>query len=484
MSDANTVTLSLISHTNVGKTTLARTLLRRDIGEVRDEPHVTEIAEAHEMIAGGGARLLLWDTPGFGDTARLAKRLRGTRNPVSWLLSQVWDRLANRPLWCSQQAVRNVRDDADVVLYLVNAAERPAEAGYVALEMEILAWIGKPTLVLLNQLGPPREPAAEQAEEAAWRAHLLPFGHVRGVLGLDAFARCWVQEEELLARIRPLLPEAKLRAYDRLCAAWRARSLRIFQASMQALSLQLAGTARDEESLTNPTWKEGLGQVLKLLGLGSKREPTDQERAMAALAERLDLRLRAATDKLIALHNLEGAAGAAILERLRTHYRQEAPVHAGAAAIVSGAITGVLSGLAAEVAAGGLTAGGATIGGGLLGALAGSGLAKGYNLARGVKQPVVRWSDGFLEVLSRSALLRYLAVAHFGRGRGGWIEGEAPAFWQNEIAEVTTAHREVFAASLAGARAGDDGAFTNWLERCAREMLARLYPETTVPPGG
>ena len=30
------VSLSLISHTNVGKTTLARTLLRRDVGEVRD----------------------------------------------------------------------------------------------------------------------------------------------------------------------------------------------------------------------------------------------------------------------------------------------------------------------------------------------------------------------------------------------------------------------------------------------------------------
>ena len=39
-----TVTLSLISHTNVGKTSLARTLLRREIGEVRDQPHVTTVA--------------------------------------------------------------------------------------------------------------------------------------------------------------------------------------------------------------------------------------------------------------------------------------------------------------------------------------------------------------------------------------------------------------------------------------------------------
>ena len=36
-----TITLSLISHTNAGKTTLARTLLRRDVGEVRFGAHVT-----------------------------------------------------------------------------------------------------------------------------------------------------------------------------------------------------------------------------------------------------------------------------------------------------------------------------------------------------------------------------------------------------------------------------------------------------------
>ena len=40
------VTLSLVSHTNVGKTTLARTLLRQDVGEVRDQAHVTESPRA------------------------------------------------------------------------------------------------------------------------------------------------------------------------------------------------------------------------------------------------------------------------------------------------------------------------------------------------------------------------------------------------------------------------------------------------------
>jgi hypothetical protein len=67
-----TLSLSLVSHTNVGKTTLARTLLGRDIGEVRDAPHVTEVADAHLLVeSSAGDRLSLWATPGGGASVRL-----------------------------------------------------------------------------------------------------------------------------------------------------------------------------------------------------------------------------------------------------------------------------------------------------------------------------------------------------------------------------------------------------------------------------
>ena len=50
------IALSLVSHTNAGKTTLARTLLGRDIGEVRDAPHVTEFADVHTMLRNAAGR--------------------------------------------------------------------------------------------------------------------------------------------------------------------------------------------------------------------------------------------------------------------------------------------------------------------------------------------------------------------------------------------------------------------------------------------
>jgi hypothetical protein len=177
------VTLSLISHTNAGKTTLARTLLRKDVGEVRDAPHVTLFNESHLLLETGGFMLRLWDTPGFGDSARLMKRLKRERNPVLWFLSQTWDRITDRPLWCSQQALKNVREEADVVLYLVNAAEPPEAAGYIGPEMEILGWVGKPVVVLLNQTGTPGSSEFEAAEINAWRAQFAAAGCLRPLLG-------------------------------------------------------------------------------------------------------------------------------------------------------------------------------------------------------------------------------------------------------------------------------------------------------------
>ena len=166
-----TIALSLISHTNAGKTTLARTLLARDVGEVRDAPHVTTEATAYPLIeTDRGDALMLWDTPGFGDSARLARRLAQEGNPIGWFLTQVWDRWRDRPFWLTQLAVRNVRDHADVILYLVNAAENPGDAGYLAPELAVLAWMGKPVLVLLNQTGPPRAPEDEAQDVARWRA--------------------------------------------------------------------------------------------------------------------------------------------------------------------------------------------------------------------------------------------------------------------------------------------------------------------------
>lgn len=543
------ISLSLVSHTNAGKTTLARTLLGSDVGEVRDAPHVTEFADVHTMITTPqGDVLQLWDTPGFGDSVRLARRLRGQAGPIGWFLSEVWDRWRDRSFWASQQALRNVRDEADVMLYLVNAAEAPEAAGYVKSEMELLAWVGKPVIVLLNQLGAPREARLEAAEIERWREHLQPYPQVRAVLPLDAFARCWVQELTLLRAIEDALgppgrgvpfastdgdhtannngtgavpfttrgpspaastsalpgvasaaiPDtgaatdpagAKRARMGRLRAAWQAQRLQTFEAAMASLARSLARSA----SLFEIVPDDSLGTALRArlrnagatLGVGRPTEASASALAQQALAQRLDAEVRANTQELIALHGLAGHAHGEILARLATQFDLRLRWDERKAALWGGVLSGALVGLKADLASGGLTLGGGMIAGGVLGALGAAGLARCVNLVRGTDRSWLTWNAEALDRMTEAALLRYLAVAHFGRGRGDWTEGEAPPHWQAVVEQALAPRHEALALLWSGRDPRHDG-----IDECERlgaalepivleatsEVLRSLYP--------
>ena len=480
-SAASAVSLSLISHTNVGKTTLARTLLRRDIGEVRDAAHVTETSDAFVLIATPQCdELRLWDTPGFGDSARLLKRLKHSGNALGWFLTQVWDRYVDRPFFSSQQAMRNVRDEADVVLYLVNASEDPAGAGYVDAEMQILGWTAKPVVVLLNQLGPPRPAEVEAAEVSRWASHLAGYPWVRDTLAFDAFARCWVQEHVLLDRVGAVLPDERRAIFDRLAAAWKARNRDVFEQSMQALARQLASTATDTVALPTTGLKDAARSWLGGLLRPGERTDAATDTAMGELAQRLDAEVRRATDELIALHGLSGRAAAEVLQRMGAQLAVDKAADPARASVWGAAVSGAVGGLAADLAAGGLTFGAGALLGGLLGAAGARGLASAYNLARGTDATTVRWSAEFMTNRFTAAVLRYLAVAHFGRGRGDFVASEYPAHWGALVAEVVASRGVMLAELWAGAARGDAPALLESrlrapLETIASEVLGRLY---------
>jgi hypothetical protein len=476
------VALSLISHTNAGKTTLARTLLGRDVGEVRDAAHVTQEATAYPMIdTPQGDALILWDTPGFGDSARLAKRLAQQGNPIGWFLTEVWDRFRDRAFYLSQQAVRNVRDQADVVLYLVNAAEAPADAGYLDPELRVLAWIGKPVIVLLNQTGRPRPRDEERADEARWREALGSREFVKAVVTLDAFARCWVQEIALLDVVGDALPPDRRDAFARLAQAWQARRIEQFDRSMKALAAPIAAAACDRETLPDPGMKGALRDFGRAIGLGRDDGDDAKRKASEALAARLDMALRTSTDRIIELHQLGGHAKQDVLARLAAGAIADAPLSEGKAAMMGGLVSGALTGLAADLAAGGLTFGAGVLAGALMGALGGAGIARGMNAAKGQAGVVVRWNDEVLDGLVRSGILRYLAIAHYGRGRGDWVETEYPPFWPPLVDECLAARADAIHAAWAMRDPSCDVAavesrLRDVLAETTRDVLERLYP--------
>ncbi|MBH0202283.1 MAG: GTPase domain-containing protein [Nitrospira sp.] len=444
------IALSLISHTNIGKTTLARTLLRKDIGLVADRAHVTLENQKYTVLeTDQGESLQLWDTPGFPNCQKILSRLQGAQNPILRILTEVWDRFRDRPSWCAQQAVLNVKQEADVVLYLVNATEEPHMAGYIPPELQLLEWIGKPVIVLLNQTGPPKDRQDQERLEQPWKNYFSRYPFIVGVHSLDAFSRCWVQEGILFETIQSVLPPDDRPLMKRLFTAWQNANLTVFRTTMEqwALLVSRAGRAR-----------------VMTKGDGSPMEQ-QQQQAVDALLRGLVNEVGATTKTIIALHGLEGGAIGTIQARMEHVEMQRGPQGRGDATFsgtaiggIGGALTsGAYAGLHLDAATGGVSMGLFTVAGAVVGGVLGflGGEAWAERRAGSTPTPVT-WSDEYLDLLVQDIILRYLAIAHFGRGQGQYVtDPEDPRFWVDKVAALVSRQRTTLHAQWKHLRAHD-----------------------------
>ena len=433
--------LSLVSHTNIGKTTLARTLLMRDVGEVADRAHVTETTDDYVLARDtAGCELVLWDTPGFGNSVALAKRLSGRNNPLGWFLSEVWDRMTNKAFWLNQRAIRHVRDISSVVLYLVNASELPNKAPYITAEMQILTWINKPVIILLNQMGEPRSAKEEDADIQAWREAMKPYPFVKDILPMDAFARCWVQEAALFDAIGRSLPANLHASFETLRDVWVRSRRAIYRSSVDAMSRHLWKLLQAHELVETPSLKDHVLSFASQIGILKKKNAALED-AQTALSTQAADSLCALTDKLLALNGLTGSGiSKEILRRMKSDWDVAAysidPSSAAAVGAGVGVAGGAAAGAAADFASAGLSLGLGTLLGGIIGAIGGVGAATIYN-ARHKKGGIeISWSEHAARDFMLETLLLYLAVAHFGRGRGDWQAGESPEFWKEAVSDA------------------------------------------------
>ena len=258
----------------------------------------------------------------------------------------------------------------------------------------------------------------------------------------------------------------------------RANNRARFAATMEVLARYLQRAARDLEAVDEQSWQGKVAGALSGKSAGDRAA----HKAMGVLTARLSEATARSTDELIRLHNLSGKAAHQVLERVSGDYAQQLKAPEGASAALGGMLSGAVGGLAADLAAGGLALGGGMIVGAILGALGGTGLAKGINLARGEDGSSVRWSADFLERLTVTALLRYLAVAHFGRGRGEWSEGEHPPFWQPVVEEAVASRKDDLIGMLKSVPVGSVpvarqvGELSSLLAEAGSAILERLYP--------
>jgi hypothetical protein len=92
----------------------------------------------------------------------------------------------------------------------------------------------------------------------------------------------------------------------------------------------------------------------------------------------------------------------------------------------------------------------------------------------------VRWSGEFTTGRTTAAVLRYLAVAHFGRGRGDYVASEYPTHWPPRVEAAVASRRAQLDAIWSAAERGEPAAALESrlrpsLEAIASEVLESLY---------
>ncbi|TBU75995.1 GTPase/DUF3482 domain-containing protein [Phytopseudomonas daroniae] len=166
--------LAVVGHTNVGKTSLLRTLTRDvGFGEVSHRPSTTRHVEGARLSVDGEALLELYDTPGLEDAIALLDYLDQLDRPGERLdgparLARFMEGSEARQRFEQEAKVLRQLQASDAGLYVIDARE-PVLAKYRD-ELNVLAMCGRPLLPVLNFV------ASANHREDDWREALARLG--------------------------------------------------------------------------------------------------------------------------------------------------------------------------------------------------------------------------------------------------------------------------------------------------------------------
>lgn len=200
--------LAVVGHTNVGKTSLLRTLTRDvEFGEVSHRPSTTRHVEGARLSVDGEALLELYDTPGLEDAIELLDYLERLAPPGERLdgPARIERFLAGpeaRQRFEQEAKVLRQLLASDAGLYVIDARE-PVLAKYRD-ELAVLADCGKPLLPVLNFVRDPRQ------REEEWRTALARLG-LHALVRFDTVAPPEDGERRLYESLALLIEAARPR---------------------------------------------------------------------------------------------------------------------------------------------------------------------------------------------------------------------------------------------------------------------------------
>jgi hypothetical protein len=198
--------LAVVGHTNVGKTSLLRTLTRDvGFGEVSHRPSTTRHVEGARLSVDGEALLELYDTPGLEDAIALLDYLERLDRPGERLdgparLARFLEGSEARQRFEQEAKVMRQLLASDAGLYVIDARE-PVLAKYRD-ELAVLASCGKPLLPVLNFV------SSSHQREPQWREALARLG-LHALVRFDSVAPPEDGEQRLYESLALLLERSR-----------------------------------------------------------------------------------------------------------------------------------------------------------------------------------------------------------------------------------------------------------------------------------
>ncbi|GIZ52770.1 GTPase/DUF3482 domain-containing protein [Noviherbaspirillum aridicola] len=381
--------IAVVGHTNAGKTSLLRTLMRlASFGEVSDRPGTTRHVEAGDLRGEGGDAIRFFDTPGLEDSVALLEYLHGLGahlSPPDRIRRFLAGPEAGGVFEQEAKVLRTLLD-IDAALYVLDTRE--AVLPKYRAEMDILSSCGRPILPVLNFAADARSRLGE------WQ-HVLPEHKLHGSVAFDAVAPATGAEEALYRALVFLLPARG----GELTAIWDDIRQQIVERRDSACRVIM-------EALVD------LAALRREMQKDDAAGETARQRLVAELREAALQRMRRAVADLLLIYGFQrDEVDEALLpwtggrwedDLFNPGVLQDATKKLGAGAAIGAAL-----GLAADVALGGLS-----LGAGMsIGAAAGGVASQGFG-ALGRK--LANRARGILELSLENEVLWVAAGQLFG----------------------------------------------------------------------
>lgn len=389
-----TLQVAVVGHTNTGKTSLLRTLLRdTSFGDVSDRPAVTRHVEGAELLVDGQPVMALYDTPGLEDSISLRERIdaleasgdtrqdsRRFADDVALIEAFLASSDATGRFAQEAKSLRQVMQ-VDVALYVIDARQRVL--GKHRDELATLARCGRPVVPVLNFI------ASDDALTSQWRQQLSRLG-LHAVAEFDTVVFDALGEQRLFEKMRTLL-DAHGDALDTLIEDRHRQRAELIDASAHLIAELLVDAAA----------------AVRVVSV-TDDEPAKQD--IAALRSAVRSAEQQCVDDLLALHRFrpedcdpeelpldQGQWGADL-------FSPEAMRQMGWRT-GSAAAAGAMAGLTLDIMLGGLSLGAATGLGAAAGGLLGIGRTHGRRLIERMRgRRELRCDDATLMLLMKRQL--------------------------------------------------------------------------------